>query len=119
PILDNAALYSPTPLCNSTLNNPTSMFYILSLHDALPILQQMSTCVPAKPLELRCSRCSMLLLQCLAAGLNSNNPQRPKLWMQCRDRKSTRLNSSHVSISYAVFCLTKKNKENVQSVTLI
>src|SRR5207249_8246582 len=28
-----------------------------------------------------------------------------------RDRKSTRLNSSHVSISYAVFCLKKKNKE--------
>src|SRR5207249_12297752 len=28
------------------------------------------------------------------------------LWV---DRKSTRLNSSHVSISYAVFCLTKKN----------
>src|SRR5699024_11747103 len=27
------------------------------------------------------------------------------------DRKSTRLNSSHVSISYAVFCLKKKNKE--------
>src|SRR5437868_11249533 len=29
-----------------------------------------------------------------------------------RDRKSTRLNSSHVSISYAVFCLKKKNKKN-------
>src|SRR5438067_9275810 len=28
------------------------------------------------------------------------------------DRKSTRLNSSHVSISYAVFCLKKKNKSN-------
>src|SRR5436305_14957966 len=28
-----------------------------------------------------------------------------------RDRKSTRLNSSHVRISYAVFCLKKKNKE--------
>src|SRR3712207_6867185 len=27
-----------------------------------------------------------------------------------RDRKSTRLNSSHANISYAVFCLTKKNK---------
>src|SRR5437868_12685168 len=27
------------------------------------------------------------------------------------DRKSTRLNSSHVSISYAVFCLKKKNKK--------
>src|SRR6266513_4922601 len=31
---------------------------------------------------------------------------------QCRDRKSTRLNSSHVSISYAVFCLKKKKKIN-------
>src|SRR5690625_1448595 len=29
-----------------------------------------------------------------------------------RDRKSTRLNSSHVAISYAVFCLKKKNKKN-------
>src|SRR5690625_4004902 len=28
------------------------------------------------------------------------------------DRKSTRLNSSHVAISYAVFCLKKKNKHN-------
>src|SRR3712207_8091869 len=28
-----------------------------------------------------------------------------------RDRKSTRLNSSHANISYAVFCLKKKNKE--------
>src|SRR5438874_4728258 len=28
------------------------------------------------------------------------------------DRKSTRLNSSHVEISYAVFCLKKKNKKN-------
>src|SRR3712207_8690520 len=28
------------------------------------------------------------------------------------DRKSTRLNSSHANISYAVFCLKKKNKEN-------
>src|SRR5207249_5616281 len=30
------------------------------------------------------------------------------------DRKSTRLNSSHVSISYAVFCLKKKKKTNIQ-----
>src|SRR5439155_21325373 len=29
-----------------------------------------------------------------------------------RDRKSTRLNSSHVAISYAVFCLKKKKKSN-------
>src|SRR6266480_5905250 len=34
-------------------------------------------------------------------------PGRPRL---ARDRKSTRLNSSHMSISYAVFCLKKKKK---------
>src|SRR5437660_117838 len=33
--------------------------------------------------------------------------------MRRRDRKSTRLNSSHVAISYAVFCLKKKNKHSV------
>src|SRR2546427_11875563 len=36
-------------------------------------------------------------------------------WWDCsgrRDRKSTRLNSSHSQISYAVFCLKKKNKSN-------
>src|SRR5690554_7049765 len=32
--------------------------------------------------------------------------------MQSLDRKSTRLNSSHVRISYAVFCLKKKKKSN-------
>src|SRR2546422_8511229 len=31
---------------------------------------------------------------------------------RCRDRKSTRLNSSHGYISYAVFCLKKKKKKN-------
>src|SRR5438034_6325691 len=31
---------------------------------------------------------------------------------QCLDRKSTRLNSSHTVISYAVFCLKKKKKKN-------
>src|SRR5690625_6138423 len=31
-------------------------------------------------------------------------------YLQVRDRKSTRLNSSHVAISYAVFCLKKKKK---------
>src|SRR5438067_7399050 len=33
-----------------------------------------------------------------------------------RDRKSTRLNSSHVSISYAVFCLKKKKKSNKHTI---
>src|SRR5690242_21163873 len=33
-----------------------------------------------------------------------------------RDRKSTRLNSSHMSISYAVFCLKKKKKKNIDRI---
>src|SRR5256885_9205088 len=35
--------------------------------------------------------------------------------IQTRDRKSTRLNSSHLVISYAVFCLKKKNKGDMQA----
>src|SRR3970282_1258873 len=35
-------------------------------------------------------------------------PSSPTRWMSATDRKSTRLNSSHITISYAVFCLKKK-----------
>src|SRR5229473_7393431 len=62
----------------------TTEIYTLSLHDALPI----STC-PSRTPSSSCTDCSASL-----AG---------------RDRKSTRLNSSHDQISYAVFCLKKKN----------
>src|SRR5260221_5261475 len=41
-------------------------------------------------------------------------PKRPVSW---GDRKSTRLNSSHTVISYAVFCLKKKNKERTSDET--
>src|SRR5258707_10734617 len=39
--------------------------------------------------------------------------------LSVRDRKSTRLNSSHANISYAVFCLKKKKKTNDQSINVI
>src|SRR5690625_6436930 len=45
----------------------------------------------------------------LAAGLNIGK----SLAEREQDRKSTRLNSSHVAISYAVFCLKKKNKGKI------
>src|SRR2546422_2924231 len=51
-------------------------------------------------------------------GLSAEGPDLPKklqerfLRQVFRDRKSTRLNSSHGYISYAVFCLKKKNKDN-------
>src|SRR5437773_6463351 len=35
------------------------------------------------------------------------------------DRKSTRLNSSHITISYAVFCLKKKNKKTLRAHNLL
>src|SRR5207249_11358855 len=45
-------------------------------------------------------------------GFRTHAPhgQRSSLWLKAEDRKSTRLNSSHVSISYAVFCLKKKKR---------
>src|SRR3712207_8853154 len=39
--------------------------------------------------------------------------------MAVQDRKSTRLNSSHANISYAVFCLKKKKGELAQSLTVV
>src|SRR5207249_10910916 len=44
-----------------------------------------------------------------SAGLHLPGSDDPGALAATRDRKSTRLNSSHVSISYAVFCLKKKN----------
>src|SRR5699024_12241544 len=60
--------------------------------------------------RLRCSRSAFALRQCVQRAYFLNfrfftNFERQFLL----DRKSTRLNSSHVSISYAVFCLKKKN----------
>src|SRR5690625_3049035 len=48
--------------------------------------------------------------QQVAAAIKNHNPRLPKAEREARalDRKSTRLNSSHVAISYAVFCLKKK-----------
>src|SRR5437667_8570452 len=42
----------------------------------------------------------------------------PRRDLQARDRKSTRLNSSHITISYAVFCLKKKRYTNEKLTTI-
>src|SRR2546430_10238935 len=68
----------------------TTEIYTLSLHDALPILSPATAMRPRgipRPSSVRCAS-SMV---------------------RRTDRKSTRLNSSHSQISYAVFCLKKKN----------
>src|SRR3712207_9466429 len=45
-------------------------------------------------------------------GIEDLNGKIRRMWTECweEDRKSTRLNSSHANISYAVFCLKKKKK---------
>src|SRR5690606_41635787 len=48
-----------------------------------------------------------------AAAGRLNHVSRTVSRLYRRDRKSTRLNSSHVKISYAVFCLKKKNEEEI------
>src|SRR5258707_3847897 len=77
----------------------TTEIYTLSLHDALPILASVLRVVGLRAggLVRRSRRGRRRNLD--LASLN-NRP-----W---RDRKSTRLNSSHANISYAVFCLKKK-----------
>src|SRR5207249_7108721 len=89
--------------------------YTLSLHDALPILGRLR---PERPVgrhaaEVGVHRQPPGLHRRLNVGLAHHGIHRvgavPVLRQHdVEDRKSTRLNSSHVSISYAVFCLKKK-----------
>src|SRR5437870_9665910 len=74
----------------------STVVYTLSLHDALPISCRSSSArtVSTDPRPRACQ-----------AGRSE------------RDRKSTRLNSSHVAISYAVFCLKKKNNNENEKTT--
>src|SRR5258708_38360671 len=85
----------------------TTEIYTLSLHDALPISALLGhNYVGSEHLVLALCRdpddAVQRLLQkhCLCAG------------KYAEDRKSTRLNSSHQIISYAVFCLKKKKNTN-------
>src|SRR5207244_11651407 len=72
---------------------PTTDIYTLSLHDALPISR-------------RFRRAS-----CARWPRSKSSPSfTPSRCAEATDRKSTRLNSSHQIISYAVFCLKKKKK---------
>src|SRR5256885_11045440 len=97
PIL-NARMYTVIFFFNDTA---TTEIYTLSLHDALPIYRGTD--------------------RAAAAGARAPRPPRPRrradrspsARLRGRgDRKSTRLNSSHLVISYAVFCLKKKNNYN-------
>src|SRR5258707_482128 len=83
----------------------TTEIYTLSLHDALPIWRPRDTCPAAR-----------------THGSGNRRPAAAAAVSACahrgadrRDRKSTRLNSSHANISYAVFCLEKKKIKTITS----
>src|SRR5438105_12992592 len=82
-------------------NDPaTPAIYTLSLHDALPICHHLPSCgYTLGGGNVR------------GHGRSELDPSGNKGWGHSGDRKSTRLNSSHEWISYAVFCLKKKKKK--------
>src|SRR3712207_8545141 len=80
----------------------TTEIYTLSLHDALPIF-----CTRKPPPTCRHCHCPPPLPGSPAISSNRRFLRRPSV-STAADRKSTRLNSSHANISYAVFCLKKK-----------
>src|SRR5207253_10023517 len=83
-------------LFSSNAPSPTET-YTLSLHDALPISDRAFRIGQTRNVQVHKFVCGGTVEEKIDALIE--------------DRKSTRLNSSHVAISYAVFCLKKKKKK--------
>src|SRR5207248_7733416 len=111
----------PSSVLSYFTDPPTPLCYPLSLHDALPIC--LRTYLVGRGLSRGAQACIGALLT-IGVGLAVFPELRAALderriawgWLHearpgRQDRKSTRLNSSHRTISYAVFCLKKKKKE--------
>src|SRR5205807_8593602 len=99
---------------------PSTVIYTLSLHDALPIFVfalwywEIDGGGPAVRTRVHYRSVDFVFPQ---FQQDPNGPPQPwmpdfldYLFLAFKDRKSTRLNSSHLVISYAVFCLKKKTK---------
>src|SRR5699024_11294864 len=97
---------------------PPPELYTLSLHDALPISSSFFSVSPMADCRSSCFCARRMVFD--GSSFKRLFTSRSWLWVffmelftalsdfSSPDRKSTRLNSSHVSISYAVFCLKKK-----------
>src|SRR5256885_4414315 len=87
----------------------TTEIYTLSLHDALPISSVISR--EKKPVvSPRTFTACSPSFRVAGGSFPTSRSRRRSGSCRPRDRKSTRLNSSHLVISYAVFCLKKKKK---------
>src|SRR3712207_7938354 len=92
----------------------TTEIYTLSLHDALPICADRREAAPrdVRP-PARGLRQALLRPHLRRRAALDQRHRDPHGERRERDRKSTRLNSSHANISYAVFCLKKKTQQRI------
>src|SRR5256885_3070632 len=95
----------------------TTEIYTLSLHDALPISEELlRQASRIRRMVLGANHPNTLTSMANLAATYGNQGR----WKEAedlKDRKSTRLNSSHLVISYAVFCLKKNNIRRENSVS--
>src|SRR3989442_7687690 len=95
----------------------TTEIYTLSLHDALPISRDVDVdllpVITPHDERMAGNRLhSPMHAFPLALSGRLRRPRRNRVRARRRDRKSTRLNSSHVRISYAVFCMTQSTEHS-------
>src|SRR3712207_8490361 len=93
----------------------TTEIYTLSLHDALPIW----AFVQQRTLPMITRWPGFRGVYMVRSDGEEGRAAVVTLFDGRRDRKSTRLNSSHANISYAVFCLKKKKINNINSCDII
>src|SRR3712207_7150865 len=99
-------------------NDPaTTEIYTLPLHDALPIsLRHRRQQVDAERFVRQLADLCHLVDELVVGHRRRTDAAEPAgFGDRGEDRKSTRLNSSHANISYAVFCLKKKTTPPLQS----
>src|SRR3712207_8397556 len=99
----------------------TTEIYTLSLHDALPISSRsVDFPDPFSPTRIETGLSNWSVRPTseeMAGTVNGNDAAWAVEGSRRVDRKSTRLNSSHANISYAVFCLKKKNHTDLTTYT--
>src|SRR5690606_39940482 len=112
----------PSSLCSLSFlpssfftDPPTTAIYTLSLHDALPICSSASFHRNAGSVRSLEKISSRSVVPNTRPPISAYSSASRVFGTTDLDRKSTRLNSSHVKISYAVFCLKKKKKNNTDN----